>query len=108
MTPERWVMAVTPADGGVPSAILPVGSTHSERIVHWAPDGRSLTFIDGVGGASNIWLAPLDHAPPRQLTHFTSGTIMTFDWSTDGSKLAWMRVQEVRDVVSVVLPTGAR
>jgi hypothetical protein len=33
---------------------------------------------------------------------------MTFDWSTDGAKLAWMRVQEVRDVVSVVLPAGAR
>ena len=56
MTPERWVMAVTPAEGGVPTAILPVAPTHSERFVRWAPDGRSLTFIDGVGGASNIWL----------------------------------------------------
>jgi Tol biopolymer transport system component/DNA-binding winged helix-turn-helix (wHTH) protein len=108
MTPERWVMAVTPADGGMPTTIFPVGPTHSERVVHWAPDGHSLTYIDGVGGASNIWLQALDQSPPRQLTHFTSGTMATFDWSSDGSKLAWLQVQEVRDVVSVALPVGER
>ena len=108
MTPERWVMAVTPAEGGVPTAILPVAPTHSERFVRWAPDGRSLTFIDGVGGASNIWLQSLDQSSPRQLTHFTSGSMATFDWSSDGSKLAWLQVQDVRDIVSVALPAGER
>ena len=108
MTPERWVMAVTPAEGGVPTAIFPVGSTHSERVVHWTHDGRSLTYIDGAGGASNIWLQPLDQGPPRQLTHFTNGTMATFDWSSDGSKLAWMQVQYVRDIVAVALPGGER
>jgi Tol biopolymer transport system component len=108
MTPERWVMAVTPAEGGVPTAILPVAPTHSERFVHWAPDGRSLTFIDGVGGASNIWLQSLDQSSPRQLTHFTSGSMATFDWSSNGSKLAWLQVQEVRDIVSVALPAAER
>ena len=108
MTPERWVMAVTPVEGGVPTAILPVGPTHPERVVHWTTDGRALTFIDGVGGASNIWLQPLDRGPRRQLTHFTSGRIATFDWSSDGSKLAWMEVQELRDIVAVALPVGGR
>jgi Tol biopolymer transport system component len=97
-------MAVTPVEGGLPTAIFPVGPAHSERVVHWAPDGHSLAFIDGVGGASNIWIQPLDKGPPRQLTHFTSGTMATFDWSTDGSRLAWLQVQEVRDVVAVALP----
>jgi Tol biopolymer transport system component/DNA-binding winged helix-turn-helix (wHTH) protein len=108
MTPERWVMAVTPVEGGVPTHIFPVESTHSERVVHWMPDGRSLTYIDGVGGASNIWLQPLDQTPRRQLTSFTSGTMATFDWSSDGSKLAWLQVQEVRDIVAVALPAGER
>jgi hypothetical protein len=93
---------------GVPTAILPVAPTHSERFVHWAPDGRSLTFIDGLGGASNIWLQSLDQSSPRQLTHFTSGSMATFDWSSDGSKLAWLQVQEVRDIVSVALPAAER
>jgi Tol biopolymer transport system component/DNA-binding winged helix-turn-helix (wHTH) protein len=108
MTPERWVMAVTPVEGGVPVHIFPVESTHSERVVHWVADGGSLTFIDGAGGASNIWLQPLDHGSRRQLTSFTSGTMATFDWSSDGSKLAWMQVKEVRDIVSVALPAGER
>jgi len=70
--------------------------------------GSSLTFIDGVGGASNIWIQPLDKGSPRQLTHFTTGTIATFDWSADGSRLAWLRVQELRDVVAVALPAAQR
>jgi hypothetical protein len=32
----------------------------------------------------------------------------TFDWSSDGSKLAWLQVQEVRDIVSVALPAAER
>jgi Tol biopolymer transport system component/DNA-binding winged helix-turn-helix (wHTH) protein len=108
MTPERWVMAVTPAEGGVPTTIFSLGPTHSERIVHWAPDGRALTYIDGVGGAPNIWLQPLDHGPARQLTHLTSEAMMTFDWSSDGLKLVWMQVQEVKDIVAVALPGGER
>ena len=101
-------MAVTPVDGGVPTAILPVGPTHPERVVHWTTDGHALTFIDNAGGASNIWLQPLDRGPRRQVTHFASGTMATFDWSNDGSKLAWMEVQEVRDIVAVALPTSER
>jgi Tol biopolymer transport system component/DNA-binding winged helix-turn-helix (wHTH) protein len=108
MTPERWVMAVTPVEGGVPTAILPVGPTHPERVVHWTTDGRGLTFIDNASGAANIWLQPLDRGPRRQVTHLASGTMATFDWSNDGSKLAWMEVQEVRDIVAVALPSRER
>ena len=108
MTPERWVMAVTQVEGGVPTVILPVGPTHPDRVVHWTTDGRALTFIDATGGASNIWLQPLDRGPRRQLTHFTTGTMATFDWSNDGAKLAWMQVREVRDIVSIALPAGGR
>jgi hypothetical protein len=34
--------------------------------------------------------------------------MMTFDWSSDGSKLAWMQVQEVKDIVAVALPARER
>jgi hypothetical protein len=34
--------------------------------------------------------------------------MMTFDWSSDGLKLVWMQVQEVKDIVAVALPGGER
>jgi Tol biopolymer transport system component len=71
--------------------------------VRWTSDGRALAFIDGAGGASNIWMQPLDGGSPQRVTSFPEGTINTFDWSRDGSKLAWVRTTEVHDVVSIDL-----
>jgi len=70
-------------------------------VVRWSPDGASLAFIDGEGGAWNIWTQPLEGGAARKLTQFTDGRIATFDWSRDGSRLAWTRINEVRDVVIV-------
>ncbi len=101
MTRESWLLAVTPTAGGLPAWSLPISTTHAARVVRWSPDGRALAYIDGAGGASNIWLQPLDGGPARQLTQFAEGRISTFDWSPDGSKLAWTRLNEVRDVVAL-------
>ena len=101
MTPDRWILAVTPAGGGTATTIFPVGPTHHERTVRWSPDGRALAFIDDQGGAANLWLQPLDRRPPQRLTSFTEGRIASFDWSRDGSRLTWMRVREVSDVVGI-------
>ena len=73
----------------------------SERVVRWGPDGRVLAFIDAVEGSPNIWLQPLDDTPAKPLTHLENARIATFDWSRDGSRLAWTTVTEVRDVVMV-------
>lgn len=101
MTAEAWMLAITPTSGGPPARTLPITETHAARVVRWSPDGRALAYIDGAGGASNVWLQPLDGAPPRKLTSFAEGRITTFDWSPDGSRLVWMRVNEVRDVVAL-------
>jgi Tol biopolymer transport system component len=101
MTLEAWLLAVTPTAGGLPAWALPISETHAARVVRWSPDGQALAYIDGAGGASNIWLQPLDGGQPRKLTHFAEGRISTFDWSPDGSKLVWMRLNEVRDVVAL-------
>jgi Tol biopolymer transport system component len=82
---------------------LPISPTHAARVVRWSVDGRALAFIDGAGGASNIWMQPLDGASARKLTSFTEGRITTFDWSPDGSRLAWTRINEVRDVVTIAV-----
>ena len=101
MTLEAWLLAVTPTAGGPPAWSLPISETHAARVVRWSPDGRALAYIDGAGGASNIWLQPLDGGQARKLTNFTEGRISTFDWSPDGSRLVWMRLNEVRDVVAL-------
>jgi Tol biopolymer transport system component/DNA-binding winged helix-turn-helix (wHTH) protein len=109
MTPERWAIAVTPVEGGIPTRTFGLRPTHSERYVRWAPDGTALAYIDMAGGASNLWLQPLLEGPPRMLTTFTEGSsISTFDWSRDGASLAFMRVTEVADVVAIDLGRAPR
>ena len=108
MTPERWAMAVTPVEGGVPTRTFGLRPTHSERYIRWAPDGTALAYIDMASGASNLWLQPLPEGPPRMLTNFTEGSIATFDWSRDGASLAFMRVTEVADVVAIDLGPSPR
>ena len=103
MTSEHWTLAVTAVTGGLPVRTFPLSSTHLDRVVRWSADSRALAFIDGHGGVSNIWLQPLDTGSPRNLTNFPEGTISTFDWSRDGSKLAWVRTTEVHDVVRIDL-----
>jgi Tol biopolymer transport system component len=100
------MLAITPTAGGPPTRTLPISETHAARVVRWSPDGHALAFIDGAGGASNIWLQPLDGGPAKKLTSFSQGRITTFDWSPDGSSLAWTRVNEVRDVVALDLQIG--
>jgi hypothetical protein len=53
---------------------------------------------------ANIWVQRLNGTPARRLTHFTSGHIETFDWSRDGSQLAWITRSQVSDVMLVELP----
>ena len=99
LTPERWVLAVVPRDGGQPLQVFPLSSTHCGRTVRWSPDGQALAYIDCAEDAANIWLQRLDGSPPRRLTDFASGHIETFDWSRDGSQLAWITRTQVSDVV---------
>jgi Tol biopolymer transport system component/DNA-binding winged helix-turn-helix (wHTH) protein len=103
MTADRWTAAVTPIEGGLPIKTIPLRPTQLERVVKWTPDGRALALLDQAGGASNIWLHPLDGQSARALTHFEEGRITAFDWSRDGSTLAWMRVAEVSDLVTIDL-----
>jgi Tol biopolymer transport system component/DNA-binding winged helix-turn-helix (wHTH) protein len=107
LTPERWTLAVTPMDGGQPVQVFPLSSTHCGRTARWSPDSRALAYIDCLGGVANIWLQPLDGSSARRLTDFTSGHIDTFDWSRDGSQLAWITRSQVSDVVLIDLPRRA-
>jgi Tol biopolymer transport system component len=104
LTTDRWMLAVVPVTGGKPLQVFPLSPTHCGRTVRWSADGKSLTYIDCEGGAANIWLQRLDGSPPQRLTSFTSGHIETFDWSRDGSQLAWVTRNQVSDAALIDLP----
>jgi Tol biopolymer transport system component/DNA-binding winged helix-turn-helix (wHTH) protein len=103
MTPDKWMLAVTPAGSDLPAHAWPIRPTHLDRVVRWSADGLALVFSDQHGGASNLWRQSLEGQPPVKVTSFTEGVITTFDLSRDGSRLAWTRVHEVRDIVTVPL-----
>jgi Tol biopolymer transport system component/DNA-binding winged helix-turn-helix (wHTH) protein len=105
LTPERWVLAVLAMDGGQPLKVFPLSSTHCGRTVRWSPDSRTIAYIDCEGGVSNIWSHRLDGSRRRKLTELRSGHIETFDWSPDGSQLAWITRSQVSDVV-LIAPRG--
>ncbi|HEU4688530.1 MAG TPA: hypothetical protein VFS23_09225, partial [Vicinamibacterales bacterium] len=68
--------------------------------VHWLPDGSGLAYIDA-RTQSDIWVQPLDGAPPRQLTRFPADRqqIWDFAWSADGKRLAVARARIASDIV---------
>jgi hypothetical protein len=42
-------------------------------------------------GVMNIWEQPLDGEDPYQVTHFASGLIFSFLWSSDHNRLLMTR-----------------
>jgi Tol biopolymer transport system component/DNA-binding winged helix-turn-helix (wHTH) protein len=107
LTPSRWTLAVVPLDGGHPLQLFPLSSTHCGRTVRWSPDSRSVAYIDCAGGEANIWTRRLGASSATRLTDFKSSHITTFDWSRDGSQLAWITRHQVSDVVLMDVPRPA-
>jgi eukaryotic-like serine/threonine-protein kinase len=67
----------------------------------WTPDSRSFLYIKNEGGVSNIWNQPISGEPPKQITHFNSEVIRSFDISRDGKQLVMNRGTANRDVVLI-------
>ena len=67
----------------------------------WAPDGRSLTYLNTQNDVTNIWSFPLDGAAPKQLTDFKTENIYNFKWSADGKNLVLARGTTTSDVILI-------
>ena len=100
-------LAVFPFEGGKPTQVFDTemstpGNTLSREFpIHWAPDGRALTYVLTAAGVSNIWSQPLAEGQPRQLTSFKSERIFWFDWSRDGKQFVVARGTRTSDVVLI-------
>jgi Tol biopolymer transport system component/DNA-binding winged helix-turn-helix (wHTH) protein len=93
-------LAVISVDGSSPASVLEVpGWTFLRAPLRWSPDGKGLQSLVTREGATNIWEQPLPGGKPKQVTKFTSGMIVDFDWSPDGKRLFLARGELNSDVV---------
>jgi serine/threonine protein kinase/Tol biopolymer transport system component len=78
--------AIIPFAGGKLVKTFPVAPNHqgSWNSVVWTPDSRALADVVLENGVSNIVVQPIDGGPTRQLTHYDSGYIYSFDISREG------------------------
>jgi Tol biopolymer transport system component len=97
---QPWRIAVLPLAGGAPPKLFDAPATVDSSLpARWLANGEAISFVNTVGGVSNLWLQPLSGGAARQLTNFTSEQIHWFDWSRDGKQLACSRGTIVNDVV---------
>jgi eukaryotic-like serine/threonine-protein kinase len=92
-------ICVVGAAGGVEKTFDFATATFPIPDIRWTPNGRELAYLELRGGASNVWLQPLDGGKPKQLTHFADGLIFTFGWSWDGKLLGLSRGTYQSDAV---------
>ena len=57
------------------------------RFLALSPDGRNLAFVANNGGASQIWIRPMDALEPRSLAGTTGATYLF--WSPDSTYLGF-------------------
>lgn len=67
----------------------------------WTPDGQRLIYILYRQNVCNLWQQPLDAAPPKPLTDFTSGDIYNFAFSSDAKNLYVARGYQIRNAVLI-------
>jgi Tol biopolymer transport system component len=88
---------------------LPLGANIGDEAgakVAWSRDGRSILFLVGKNGVSNLWaqsLAPTGKTPPapRQITNFGSLQIWSFSLSPNGGEAVFARGRAVGDAVLI-------
>jgi DNA-binding winged helix-turn-helix (wHTH) protein/Tol biopolymer transport system component len=62
----------------------------------WTADGKSVTYRDTAYG---YWVQDIEGGAPRRLDGLPKEKFYNFSWSRDGKWLAFVRGQEIRDVV---------
>jgi Tol biopolymer transport system component len=95
-------IAIMPVEGGEPVKIFeyPAIGTVAPS-VHWAPDGKAITYTANANNVSNIWSQPIEGGAPKQLTDFKDSLITGFAWSFDGKTLVTTRGVLMRDAVLI-------
>ncbi len=98
---ELWRTAIVPMDGKGEPRYFRSPRSGGGTATQWHPNGRAFLYGDVVGEAANIWIQDIDGSEPRQLTHFESGEIFSFDLAPDGNRLVITRGQASSDAMLI-------
>ncbi len=91
---------VSAETGGLEAdATLPPTFDSTTHAGCWMPDNRAMAVSDLRTGVPNLWVVPFRGAPPRQLTHFSSGLIWACRYSPDGKSILFSRGSRQSDAV---------
>lgn len=96
---DGWGVMVRALNSGKVAKRFNFPSAIGPRDFRWMPDSQGLAYIVQEKGVSNLWVQPLNGAPPKPLTHFKTGRFSVFAWSPDGQWLAYQRQTATSDVV---------
>jgi len=64
--------------------------------LHWTLDSEAVAYRDFNYG---YWLQPTDGGEPRRMENLPKEKFYNFAWSKDGKQFAFVRGQEIRDVI---------
>jgi Tol biopolymer transport system component len=92
-----WGENVIPVEGGQPIKVAQVNATRMQ----WAPDSKSIVYVDSENGVSNLWSVLVKGGPPRQITNFAGGLIFDFAISQDGNQVILARGTVSSDVILI-------
>ncbi len=98
---SRWGIGISSLEDGTRVKRFDFPSTVTERLVKWTRDGKSIAFLNSPDGVPNVWMQPLDGGVAKPLTDFVSDSIISFNWTHDGSQLAVIRGVETSDVLLI-------
>jgi Tol biopolymer transport system component len=87
-------------EGGPPTKHFDILSSWGTWF-RWGTDSRSLLYTKNEGGVDNIWSQPIAGGTPKQITHFNSEVISSFDLSRDGKRIVMGRGTTRQDVLLI-------
>ena len=94
---QPWQVGIYRTSDGEQVRSLDIPQSNS---IKWTRDGKGISFIKSVDGASNIWTQPIAEGQPFQETKYNSDGIGNFDWSKDG-RLVCSRMGKMREAILI-------
>jgi len=64
----------------------------------WSPDSQTVAFRDTVSG---YWSQSVESGESKRMENLPAEKFYNFAWSKDGKQFAFVRGQEIRDVVLI-------
>ncbi|MDH3224631.1 MAG: hypothetical protein OEO23_13015, partial [Gemmatimonadota bacterium] len=74
-----------PTEGGLATSLLTGSAFQSQP--RYSPDGGALAYVSDESGADNLWVAAADGSDARRITDLSGSTLISPDWSADGSSV---------------------